>query len=272
MQKILISNAGIEAVILPDYGGMVSELRVNGVNTLRMYYGKLGLSNVLSGGIPLMFPFSSRCKDDEAVFEGQTYPMPMHGFVKDLPFTVRRKWEQGCELSLESSAHTLHFYPYDFELTVIYEVTENALKTTLKLHNHSDKRMPFAMGTHPYFMSRDHSKTEFSFGLKEYDCYLEPEVKHGFVETPVFLGDTHDTVFWNGSAECRMNELQEGYRVRIVGDESFNVITICTWQDEAICIEPWQGKPDAPNHPDECLWLNPGCSNSFTYDLILETI
>ena len=272
MKKINIKRGDIQAVILPDYGGMVSELSVANRRVLRMFYDKLGLSNVLSGGIPLMFPFPSRCLDDEAVFEGQTYPMPMHGIVKELPFVETDVTSSACRLEIESSCHTLRHYPYEFMLAVEYAIVENAFKTLLEVENRSDRSMPFVLGTHPYFFSSDKQKTDFSFGLTEFDCYLEPEIRHGKVQGPLLMADNHDTVFWNGSPICDFTNHADGYRLHIEPDESFNVVTICTWQEKAICIEPWQGKPTAANHPEQCLWLEPGQSRCFSYDIALEAL
>ncbi len=272
MKKIEIQKGDIRAVILPDFGGMVSELSVGGRAVLRMFYEKLGLTNVLSGGIPLMFPFPSRCRDDEAEFEGRRYSMPMHGFAKDLPFATAEVSEGACRLELESSCHTLRCYPYDFLLSVRYEIVGNAFRTSLEVENRSDRRMPFVLGTHPYFLSSDKGRTAFRFGLREYDCYLEPEVRHGTVEGPLSLADRHDTVFWNGSPACELENPADGYRLRMEGDDSFGVVTICTWQEAAVCIEPWQGRPDAANHPEQCLWLAPGARRSFSYDIVLEAI
>ena len=269
MKKITIARNGIEAVILPDFGGMVAQLRIHGRNVLRMYYEKLGLSNVLAGGIPIMFPFAGRCRNEEAVFNGQTYPMPMHGFAKDLPFQTGAVNQSSCEVTLSSSAHTLHFYPFEFSLAVVYAIVDNAFRTTFRIQNLSGKRMPFALGTHPYFLTTDRAQTEFSFGLKEYDCYLEPVVQHGFLEGGLSLADKHDTVFWNGCPVCDLNNRADGYRLRMAGDESFKFVTICTWQEAAACIEPWQGRPDAPNHPEECLWLDPMQTADYTYDILL---
>ncbi len=272
MQKILISNGNVEAVVLPDYGGMIAELRIFKRNVLRMNYSKLGLANVLAGGIPILFPFASRCKDDEVTFGTTQYPMPMHGFAKDFPFAIKRIWAQGCELELTSSLHTRFYYPFDFSLTITYEIAGNALRTTLTPKNCSREDMPFAMGTHPYFLASDRTRIDFSFDLKEYDSYLGDKPVHGFVNAPIALADKHDTVFWNGSPVCEMTNYADGYGLHISGDKSFQIITLCTSQESAVCIEPWQSRPDAPSRPEECQWLRSGQSHSYNYEILLRTI
>ena len=129
MKKITIRNEHLQAVILPDFGAVVAELAVDGVQMLRMNYGQLGFANVLAGGIPVLFPFVSRIKNDEAFFDGVVFTMPMHGFVKDMPFAVAEQCEDRCVLELAANEMTKRFYPFDFVLRITYALEGNRLVT-----------------------------------------------------------------------------------------------------------------------------------------------
>jgi len=273
MKSIVISNERIQAEILPDFGGMVARLRINGADVLRMDEGLLGVSNTLAGGIPFLFPFVSATPGREAEFKGKKYTMPMHGFAKDLPFDTVRAEDKLCEIRLTSSEVTRHFYPYEFDLRLIYEIEGDGLKTTMAVKNTGEGEMPYAAGFHPYFLTPDRSKTKFAFGLKEYWNYLAMDESgkptHGMLEGELHLKDKHDTVFFNGCPDCEIICEEPAYRARIECGETLNVITICTTQKDASCIEPWQARPGAAHRREECRKLKPGEQQVCAYTIRL---
>ena len=269
MKRIVISNTHIRAEILPDFGGTVAHLSVNGTDVLRMDEGLLGVSNTLAGGIPVLFPFVSATPGNAAIFRETEYPMPNHGFAKDLPFDVVSESVNRCEILLKSSVVTRHFYPFDFELRLLYEIVDDGMKTTMTVKNLDDAQMPFAAGFHPYFFTPDREKTRFSFGLKEYWNYLQCDENgaplHGIHQGELRLADEHDTVFWNGCADCEIICDVPAYRAKIECGETFDVITICTNLENASCVEPWQARPGAARRQDECMKLLPGEEKSYSY-------
>lgn len=276
MKKVVIANESIQAVILPDFGGAVSELKVEGAEVLRMNYGMLGMSSVLAGGIPVLFPFVSRTRDDEAVFLGESYTMPMHGFAKDMPFELTRCWDCGCEVTLESCAITRRFYPYDFRLRIVYECVESSLRTTMHVENTGNVDLPFAAGYHPFFLVRDGDRTSFSFGLKEYWDYLRMDADGkptpGTLEGGVDLADSYDTVFFSGNADSEIVNHDLGWRARLECGDTFDVITICTSLENAACVEPWQARPGAAHDPEACQVVKPGTAKSYIYSIQLEKL
>ena len=276
MRKLVIAKNGVLAVILPDFGGMVAELSVDGAHVLRMRYESLGLSNVLSGGVPVLSPFVSRCENDEAAFRDGVYTMPMHGFAKDMPFTVERAWESGCELRLEANAATRELYPFDFVLSLRYEIEARALKTTMRVENRDAAPLPFAAGYHPYFLTPDRSDASLSLRLRSFWDYLRTDAdgRPAVCERTgeVLLRDAYDAVFFGGEADAEICCPGMGYRARLACGSDFPVLTICTTQEGASCVEPWQARPGAAHRPQECLWLQPGEAGEYVYAIELERI
>lgn len=274
MKRLIISNETIRAEILPDFGGTVAHLTVNGTEVLRMDEGLLGVSNTLAGGIPVLFPFVSATPGNEAMFNGENHPMPNHGFAKDLPFEVVSAETGKCEIMLRSSVVTRHYYPYDFEMRLVYEVEGDSLRTMMIVKNTGEGEMPFAAGFHPYFLTPDRTRTRFSFGLKEYWNYLqcddEGKPLHGMLEGELKLADEHDTVFWNGNADCEILCEEPAYRARIECGETFDVITICTNLENASCVEPWQARPGAAHRQEECRRLKAGEEGRYGYSIRLS--
>ena len=202
MKKILIACGALKAVVLPDFGGMVAELSIGEANVLRMDYGLLGLGNVLAGGIPVLFPFASRCENDEAEFLGKRYQMPLHGFAKDQPFEVTRTWPQGCELRLEDNAATRRLYPFAFALTLAYELRETALHTTMRVENRGEVPLPFAAGFHPYFLTPCREQARCEMQMRAYWDYAHPEADGApaqrELQGELRLSDEYDAVFFGG--------------------------------------------------------------------------
>ena len=273
MKSIVISNERIQAVILPGVGGTVAHLTVNGTDVLRMDEGLLGVSNTLAGGIPFLFPFVSATPGYEADFLGKSYTMPTHGFAKDLPFDVVKAEAGMCEIRLVSSDVTRRFYPYKFDLRLIYEIEGDGLKTTMAVKNTGKDEMPFAAGFHPYFLTPDREKTRFSFGLKEYWNYLDTDESgkpaYGVLDGELRLWDEHDTVFWNGCADCEIICQDPVYRVKMECGETFDVITVCTNLENASCVEPWQARPGAAHRQEECQKLKAGEEKQYSYTIRL---
>ena len=83
------------------------------------------------------------------------------------------------------------------------------------------------------------------------------------------LKDDHDTVFRTGCPDCEITCEEPAFRARIECGETFDVITICTTEENASCVEPWQGRPGAAHRPEECQILNPGEEKRYTYAIRL---
>lgn len=114
-------------------------------------------------GIPLLFPFVGRLRTPEFTFADRAYRVtsaplnagrPIHGFVVDRPWRV-------VDLTTSRAVGEFHAatdepalldqWPADFKLTVTYEVAGPSLRAELRVDNPSDRRLPFALGAHPYF-------------------------------------------------------------------------------------------------------------------------
>lgn len=276
MKQITIESGRVRAVIVPDFGAAVTHLSVDGREVLYFNPENLGTANVLSGGIPLLFPFVSMSRDNEIHINAERYTMPVHGFAKEMPFEPVRVWKSGCELQLQSNRMTHCFYPFDFVLRVIYEAEDRGLKTTLSVRNDSQAVMPFAAGFHPYFLATDRAQTKFIFDLKEGWDYLNYDAQgnplHMDLKGEFKLSQDYDAVFWNGNADCELINPADGYRARLSCNHDFPVITIWTMMNNAACIEPWQARPGAIERDGECRQLQAGETGTYSYNIYLDTI
>ena len=104
-----------------------------------------------SGQCPILFPICGRLFGGNYTFEGKSYEMNIHGFARHSEFAVVSSSDSEIVLSLSSNADTLAQYPFDFQLTVTYTLTDEELMSSICISNTGDKTMPATFGAHPGF-------------------------------------------------------------------------------------------------------------------------
>ena len=97
---------------------------------------------------PILFPIVGRLREDKCHFGMRECTMKQHGFVRDSRFVSGRVPEEFILAEKPSK----DVYPFDFDLSVRYELDGNRLKATWKVVNNGSEEMLFQIGTHPGFM------------------------------------------------------------------------------------------------------------------------
>jgi galactose mutarotase-like enzyme len=163
-----------------------------------------------------------------------------------------------------ASAETKAAYPYDFELTLIYELKDDSLSLTFQIQNHDKKKMPCQFGWHPGF------STELGLGGKRADWTIS--VPEGLYRQFLVLdtgdsfltGETKEHLF-NGAIPLDDHALYctlmydiakaANRRVRMYNSKLMRGVEVLFhdfpqigfWANkgqEYLCIEPWQGVDD----------------------------
>lgn len=264
MKGLWLRRGGLSCLVLPQYGGMVGGVWLGERPVLRLEEGLLGRREALAGGIPLLFPFAGRCAGERVLIDGTHCPMPMHGFIRNMAFSVLRQWPDGCRLGLEVD----NWPPYRLALTLDYHLEAGALVTSLRVRSLSPTALPMALGFHPYFRVEDRAGAKLAVGLEAYWDHLVQPPRRGVLTGPVNLTLDWDHVFQGQGVEATLICPAEGYGVRLTGDSSFKVVTLCTTQPGAVCVEPWQAPPD-PVASGRARWLAPGGEERFGYRIAL---
>lgn len=177
-------TGGMEAAVAPASGGELSSLRlryrgrwIEFLYRARDYSTQQGWR----GKAPFLWPATGRSfpSDIKAAagmddgfydWKGRRYPMPLHGFARDLPWKVDKR-AADCSgarvsLSLADTAATRRQYPFGFHLQVEYGLsggrlsilyTVSAAKTNseamfFSAGNHITFRTPFVEGSDPAAM------------------------------------------------------------------------------------------------------------------------
>ena len=104
-----------------------------------------------AGRNPILFPMVGSTWTKDYQIDGKTYKMGNHGFARHSEFTVESVSEDTIVLSLSDNEETRAQYPFEFKLTVTYQLSGRKLTITYRIDNHSPRMMPFSFGLHPAF-------------------------------------------------------------------------------------------------------------------------
>lgn len=108
-----------------------------------------GIPEVWSGRSPILFPVVGRLKDDKYVYENKEYKMPKHGFVRKELFKIKEQKADSLTLTYKDYEKYSENYPFLYEFSVKFEVTEKGVKVTHIVENKGEKDMYFSLGAHP---------------------------------------------------------------------------------------------------------------------------
>ena len=100
---------------------------------------------------PHLFPMCGRMVEGKYTYGGQIYEMNLHGFVRNMEWTVLHQKTNAITMQIQDTPETLASYPFRFSLEVCYALTDETLSVALIVHNLEDRSMPFEVGGHPGF-------------------------------------------------------------------------------------------------------------------------
>lgn len=100
---------------------------------------------------PNIFPYVARLTDGKYTFQGKTYSLDIHGFLKDSDMLCESHGDSRLMLYFENTDETMKQYPFAFRFSICYELSGPALNVTYYIENRSDKTMYFGLGGHPGF-------------------------------------------------------------------------------------------------------------------------
>ena len=100
---------------------------------------------------PILFPIVGVLKDGKADCAEGTVSLARHGLARLNQFEVVEKSDSSVTLQLKSTEETRKSYPYDFELRLIFSVSDDTLTQTYEVTNRGNVVLPFTLGAHPAF-------------------------------------------------------------------------------------------------------------------------
>lgn len=121
-----------------------------------------GNTDIWYGQSPILFPIIGRLLDDKYRLNGVEYTMPKHGLVRKKPFKLIKQTADSLTFIQTDDEDSFKMYPYRFELTVEFRLTDNGLSVTHTVHNKSENVMYYSFGAHPAFNCEIGDRLEFS--------------------------------------------------------------------------------------------------------------
>lgn len=101
---------------------------------------------------PNLFPVIGVLKNGEYIFEGKTYKMPKHGFVRyNENIELKSKTEDELIFELNYSEESLKQYPFKFRFEIGFILKDKSLEVSHRIYNLDDKTIYFSLGGHPAF-------------------------------------------------------------------------------------------------------------------------
>lgn len=100
---------------------------------------------------PILFPIVGRLQDDDYIYDGNSYHMYQHGFARDSEFEIESHNKTEVNFMLHSNAATRKIYPFNFNLSIHYELDEHTIAVEMVVENINPDPMYFSLGAHPGF-------------------------------------------------------------------------------------------------------------------------
>ncbi|QEA32361.1 aldose 1-epimerase family protein [Secundilactobacillus malefermentans] len=244
---------------------------------------------------PVLFPIVGRLQDDSYEDENQHYHMTQHGFARDYDFVVESQTDSKVVLSLADSAETRKIYPFEFKLTMMFELDDHALMVSNTVANQSARELLFSIGNHPGFnVPMANSTTDFA----DYNLMFSPKKVYktiplvgpfsdltnpGELELKRPLPLTHN-LFEHDAQILKLDGEETTVMLSTTANDHGVALTVqnapylgiwSTYPTEGafVCIEPWWGIADTVNangqlaHKADIRKLAIGQEETFTYQI-----
>jgi len=124
---------------------------------------------------PWLFPFCGRLPDAKYTHNGAEYAIPIHGFARHQDFSVVEACDTSLTLSLYANGQTRAQFPFDFCLTIAYQLTENRLSITATIENTGKDILPATFGAHPGFCLPLDADARFTDYVLEFGAPCTPQ-------------------------------------------------------------------------------------------------
>jgi aldose 1-epimerase len=285
-ELVSISSGDSVCTICPAVGGSIAGWSVGGQDMLRR-----ADTAAIAAGDPLMMasfplvPFSNRIGHARFTWDGRNIdltpnfapePHAIHGTGWKEVWAVTQREDSQCILSLRHEGDAR--WPWSFEASQTFTLTNNTLEMTLRASNRTRERVPLAIGHHPYF---DQHGAQLSFNAAEVlmsgdDALptkaVAPAGQYDFSNGGTVTGRSIDHCYagWGGSA--RIAWAGRPFALEISADMAAAVVYV-PLGGSAFCFEPVPHINNALNRPGQSPGMPVvGPGNNFTSTIRLQAV
>ena len=276
-----IEAAGQKAMILPEVGGELIELCIDGIEVFHKVESLEAVkAECTSYGLPILFP-PNRIDGGHFTFAGKEYQFEvnepatgnsLHGFLHKEPWEIEALQDSDDEVVVRLFYHAepgwAHYdvYPVTFLAEVIYTLNKEGLFQEVRITNTGKEVMPYGLGWHTAFRITPSTVMNIAVGnrvemserilptgnllpLSEDEQKLRAEGLN-----PVYAEmDDHFTAkpFASGINGAVLTHKEEGTRVIYTVDPFYKhwMVWNCNQEGSFVCIEPQNWRVNAPNLP-----------------------
>ena len=283
----LTDASGAIATIAPELGGWLLRYArpIGGAGLVDALHFSQAIVDryprEMYAGNPILFPLVSfnhvPGKEHHYEWNGQTYPLPQHGFGRRSKWTVTKQTDDSVAMELRDNPTTKTAYPFAFSHRLTYQLSQGRLGWEQVIENLSPEPMPFSTGFHPYFstpLSARGSRSECFVELPDAQRIMPRDGATGFSAQP-FLAQNW-SVQEDVSATLFLGRLKKPEVVLVDPSSALEVVFnfegapqhkfLALWakstQEPYFCIEPWTALPNsfARKKDKELIVLDPGKS------------
>ncbi|MFY0630613.1 MAG: aldose 1-epimerase [Flavobacteriaceae bacterium] len=285
---IHIFNENLSCKIYPDLGASLQSLISKNIKIIYGIDSLLKPSDVYTiHPSALLFPFPGRVENGTYFFNEKKYQFDqneqdrtnaIHGLVAHQSFTLvhSETTKNNATFSFQYSAKNAAIgFPYDFDFTIHYIITEKQILLDFEILNTGIKTFPFAIGWHPYFNSNQLSKDTLTFQTSQEVLCNKEMIPTGKKEIENFkdftINNTHfDTCYVLNQNNVTLNTKK--YKAQIqIGHQNQQYLQVFTPSSrDCIAIEPMSCMPDAFNNREGLLELPPDSVYHYKVNLNLE--
>ena len=255
--------------IVPERGGLITEWLCNGIE--RLYFDRERFKDPtksVRGGMPILFPICGDLPGDLLTLSSGNFILNQHGFARENPWDFELiDNEMGVLLSLRDNKQTLSIYPFEFLIEIAVRPLLNRLEINIDIHNNGEKRMPFSMGLHPYFLVKNLSKLNF-LGLPE-KCFNHLEMTETKIPTDQLSQGVDFLVKPNGPVTL-VDYSDTGTQIELHNEPPMDLTVV--WTDPPrpmVCLEPWTAPRQALNTGVRRIDLEPGTVQSLKCSFVV---
>lgn len=256
--------SGDRLQLVPERGGLVSGWRCAGEE--RLYFDADRFANPalsVRGGIPVLFPICGGLPGDQLPLEQGTFPMPQHGFARNLPWNVAALADgRGVVMDLRDSAASRIHFPFAFQLELELRLEPQALAILARVQHRASADaangpMPFSLGLHPYFAVRDPAAVRLE-GLPD-RCFDHLPMAPAATAPQLGRLATGVDFLCEAAGSVRLVDPLAACAIELATQPPLDLVVVWTEAPRPmLCLEPWSGPRGSLVSGERRLTLAPG--------------
>lgn len=219
---------------------------------------------IWSSHAPNLFPIIGVLKDGIFKYDGKSYKMPKHGFIRyNENVRLKERKDNLLVFELTYSEETLKIYPFKFNFRISFSLKDNELEVKHHVINLDEKPVLYSLGGHPAFNIQLFKEETINDYYLEFDTNMDMHTNilnsDGLVssKTENMLDNDRKIILnqniFNKDALIFQNI--EAKKVDLKSKKNGNILSVSykdfqnlgIWAKPGapyVCIEPWLGIAD----------------------------